>query len=339
MSVSGSAAPEPRVSVVLPVYNGPRYVRLAIDSMLAQTFRNFELIVIDDGSRDTTPEVLSRIEDPRVRIVTQENRGLPATLNRGIELARGEYVARQDHDDYSRAERLARQVAYLDAHPACALVGTWAEIIEGETATGRIHAHSCENVALKLELLFDNPFVHSSVMIRRAVVIEEGGYCTDRDRQPPEDYELWSRIARNHELANLSEVLHTYREVPGSMSRLGPAPFRRRLVRLAAENLAWWSGRPAGYPQAINAAALYHRDRDALIGKPDFPEIRALITDAVERIVGNAPGVDIENEVRRRVATLRRRHLEMRFATGRAGAALEWLRAMRGRLQRSRRAG
>lgn len=339
MSVSGSAAPAPRVSVVLPVYNCPNYVRLAIDSMLAQTFTDFELIAIDDGSRDATPEVLRRIEDPRVRIVAQENRGLPATLNRGIELARGEYVARQDHDDYSHPERLARQVAYLDAHPACALVGTWAEIIEGETATGRVHAHSCENVALKLELLFDNPFVHSSVMMRRAVVTEEGGYSTDRDRQPPEDYELWSRIARNHELANLSEVLHTYREVSGSMSRLGPAPFRRRLVRLSAENLAWWSGRPAGHHQVINAAALYHRDRDALVGKPDFAEMMALITDAVERIVGNALGIDVTNEVRRRAAILRRRHLEMRVATGRAGAALEWLRIVRSRLQRSRKTG
>ncbi|MFO0453460.1 MAG: glycosyltransferase family 2 protein [Pseudomonadota bacterium] len=327
------------MSVVLPVYNGPRYVRLAIDSMLAQSFRDFELIVIDDGSRDTTPEVLSQIGDPRVRVITQENRGLPATLNRGIELARGEYVARQDHDDYSRPERLARQVAYLDAHPACALVGTWAEIIEGATATGRVHAHPCENVALKLELLFDNPFVHSSVMLRRAVVTAGGGYCTDRDRQPPEDYELWSRIVRKHEVANLPEMLHTYREVPGSMSRLGPAPFRTRLVRLAAENLAWWSGRSAGHPQAINAAALYHRDRDALVGKPDFSEMRAIITDAVERIVGNAPGVDIEDEVRRRAATLRRRHLEMRFARGPAGVAVEWLRTVRSRLPRSRRAG
>lgn len=338
MSANGSAAPAPRVSVVLPVYNGPRYVRLAIDSMLGQTFSDFELIVIDDGSRDTTPEVLSRIDDPRVHVVSQENRGLPATLNRGIELARGEYVARQDHDDYSRPERLARQVAYLDANPACALVGTWAEIIEGETATGRVHAHSCDSVALKLELLFDNPFVHSSVMMRRAAVSEKGGYCTDRNRQPPEDYELWSRIARNHEIANLSEVLHTYREVPGSMSRHGPAPFRRRLVRLAAENLAWWSGRPAEHPQAINAAAIYHRDRDALVGKPDFSAMRALITDAVKRIVGDVAGVDVKQEVQRRVATLRRRHLEMRFATGRASTALEWLRTMRGRLQRGRRA-
>jgi hypothetical protein len=339
MSGAEATAAPPRVSVVLPVYNCPTYVRLAIDSMLAQTFTDFELIAIDDGSRDTTPEVLSRIDDPRVRVITQENRGLPATLNRGIELARGQYIARQDHDDYSRPERLARQVAYLDAHPACALVGTWAEIIEGDTATGRVHTHSCENVALKLELLFDNPFVHSSVTMRRAAIVAVGGYCTDPDRQPPEDYELWSRLARRFELANIGEVLHAYREVPGSMSRLGPAPFRRRLVRLSAENLAWWAGYPAGHPQVANAAALYHRDPDALAGEPDFSEIAALIKSAATRIVAGSSGVNVRHEVERRVAMLRRRHLEMRFARGFLGPVFDWIRAVRGRLRRTRRPG
>jgi glycosyltransferase involved in cell wall biosynthesis len=339
MSGDESTATRPRVSVVLPVYNCPNYVRPAIDSMLAQTFTDLELIAIDDGSRDTTLDVLKRVDDPRVRVISQENRGLPATLNRGIELARGEYLARQDHDDYSRPERLARQVTYLDAHPACALVGTWAEIIEGETATGRVHAHSCESVQLKLELLFDNPLVHSSVMMRRAPIVAEGGYCTDRERQPPEDYELWSRIARRFELANIGEVLHAYREVPGSMSRLGPAPFRRRLVRLSAENLAWWAGYPTGHPQVVNAAALYHRDPDALVGQLNFREIAALIESAVTRIVGGAYGVDVRREVKRRVSTLHRRHLEMLFASGPLGPALDWMRAARARLQRIRGPG
>jgi len=307
--------------------------------MLAQTFTDLELVVIDDGSSDTTPEVLRSIEDPRVQVVTQENRGLPATLNRGIELARGEYLARQDHDDYSKPERLARQVAYLDAHPACALVGSWAEIVEGENASGRVHKHPCDDVAIKMDLLFDNAFVHSSVLIRREAVNGLGGYSIDPDRQPPEDYELWSRIARKHEVANLAEVLHAYREIPGSMSRLGSSPFRRHLVQLTAENLAWWSGRPLGHDQARNAAALYHRDAEALVGPPNFPEIKALISDAVRRVAGATAAVDVEAEIRRRMAKLRWRHWELRVGKGHTGAALEWLRFVRGGFRRFRGRG
>ena len=102
-----TAAIAPAVSVVLPVYNCPHYVGGAIESVLAQTFPDFELIVIDDGSQDETPTVLRRYTDPRIRLVTQENRGLAATLNRGIELARGRYIARQDQDDIALPERCA----------------------------------------------------------------------------------------------------------------------------------------------------------------------------------------------------------------------------------------
>jgi len=120
------------VSVVLPAYNCPAYLGMAIKSILDQTFENYEFIIIDDGSTDNTPEIIQTFIDPRIRFFQQQNQGLAATLNRGIELARGKYIARMDQDDISMPERLAKQVKYLDSHPECGMIGTWAEIWEEE---------------------------------------------------------------------------------------------------------------------------------------------------------------------------------------------------------------
>src|SRR5271170_1107899 len=122
----------PRVSLVLAVYNGERHLPQSLESVLGQTFRDFELIVVDDGSTDRTPEILDGVArvDPRVVVVRQENRGLTASLIRGIGMARGTYVARQDADDVSKPERLGRQVAHLDAHPSIAALGTSADVID-----------------------------------------------------------------------------------------------------------------------------------------------------------------------------------------------------------------
>ena len=134
-------ASEPVISVVLPVYNCADYVAEAVQSILDQTFSNFEFLIIDDGSTDATSNVLQGFRDPRIRSITQENHGLAFTLNRGLELSRGRYVARQDADDISLPDRLGKQVAFLEAHPACALVGTWADIWRDREPSGRSHHH------------------------------------------------------------------------------------------------------------------------------------------------------------------------------------------------------
>ena len=250
-------ASEPVISVVLPVYNCADYVAEAVQSILDQTFSNFEFIIIDDGSTDGTSNVLQGFRDPRIRSITQENRGLAFTLNRGLELSRGRYVARQDADDISLPDRLGKQVAFLEAHPACALVGTWADIWRARETTGRSHHHPSDNATLKFELLFNNPFVHSSVMLRKTVLEQVGGYAGDSFPQTG-DYELWSRIARVGEVANIPEVLQIYREVSGSLSRVSDTPIVDQLVDLSAANLAWASGTDATNPDVINLAALVH---------------------------------------------------------------------------------
>lgn len=227
----------PTISVLFPIYNGSRYLHEAMKSILAQTFEDFEVIAIDDGSSDDSADIVRSFDDPRIRLIQQENRGLPGTLNRAMELSQGKYFARQDQDDLALPERFAQQFAYLETHPTVYLLGTWAEIWEEDKPTERVHAHATTPVELAFALLFDNPFVHSSVMLRADVLKKVGQYTSDKSRQP-EDFEFWSRISRSHGVANLGQPLQVYRETSGSMCRTGVHPYRDRVIRLSAENLA-----------------------------------------------------------------------------------------------------
>src|ERR1700722_19986529 len=242
MQAMSNRSDAPTVSVVLSVRNGGSDLPEALGTILNQSFADFELITINNGSTDGTGDYLDSIGDPRVRVFHQADAGLAAALNRGISLARGRYIARQDHDDLADFSRLAKQVAFLDARPEHGMVGTRAEIWVGDTPTGRFHDHPTENEILQFDLLFNNPFVHSSVMMRKSALDQVGGYTTDPARQPPEDYELWSRIARHYRVANLAERLTIYREIPSSMSRVSAQPFLEKLVTISSENLAYASG-------------------------------------------------------------------------------------------------
>ena len=227
----------PMVSVLLPVYNGGKYLKEAIDSILSQSFADFELIAIDDGSCDDSFHVLSAYKDPRIRIFRQGNRGLAATLNRAISLSGGMYLARQDQDDISLPERFAKQVKFLQENPECGMVGTWAEIFSSTECGRRYHRHPADDATIRFHLFFDNPFVHSSTMIRKSIIDDVGGYSTDPARQPPEDYELWSRLSRKCRLANIPEVLVRYRETDKSMSRDENRPFVKHVAKISAENI------------------------------------------------------------------------------------------------------
>jgi len=279
----------PLVSVVLPVYNGQEYLKLAIDGVLSQSFNDFELIIINDGSTDMSGEIVRVYLDPRIRYFEQLNQGLAATLNRGIELARGRYIARQDQDDLYLAGRLQKQVDFLNSHSAVALVGTAAEIWVGGQRSDRSLRHPVDSDVLKFKALFDNQFVHSSVMFRRSVVHELGGYSTNKSRQPPEDYELWSRMIRNHKMLNLPDVLTGYREVPGSMSRQGVSPFLSTLVKLSAENVAWASGVSSESTDATGLAALYHGAYKYFPVNATLRGMLSLLERAARKSMGNTP--------------------------------------------------
>lgn len=298
----------PLVSVVLSVKNGAADLPHAVESILAQTFTDFELIVLNDGSTDDTAAVLDRMVDARVRRFHQDNMGLAGSLNRGIALARGRYIARQDHDDRASATRLARQVEFLEGDPDCALVGTRAEIWVGNRSSGRTHDHPTDDATLRFELLFDNPFVHSSVMLRKSALDAVGSYCTDPARQPPEDYELWSRLARRYRVANLAERLTIYREMPQSLSRNGKNPFRDKVIAIAAENLAAAAGESAPGRDHRDIAALAHGAYRQLSSHPDIESMCRVVQEAGRRIHASAPAIDLPHRVAVRIKRLRREY-------------------------------
>jgi len=153
--------------------------------------------------------------------------------------------------------------------------------MEVDRLVDRFHRHPVDELNLRYQLLFNNPFVHSSVLLRRSALLQVGGYTTDPDRQPPEDYELWSRLSRIGSMANIGEVLMTYREIPGSMSRLGPSPFKRRLVMICAENIAAATGLPSDDSSIRAIAALTHGEDWELQQRPDFARMKDILLEAI----------------------------------------------------------
>jgi len=210
----------PHISVIMPVYNDARYVGGAVESILGQTFTDFEFIIINDGSTDATSEILGRYRDSRIRLVNQEqNLGVARSLNHGLVLARGTYIARQDSDDFSVSDRLKRQVRFLETHPDVAVVGCSAFVIDGGGSKIGVWSVEPEDIDLKWSLLFGCPFIHGAVMMRRSQIHEIGGYPEDSTFSYSEDYELWCRMAARCRFANLAEPLLKFRSNPQSISR------------------------------------------------------------------------------------------------------------------------
>ena len=326
--------PAPDVSVILAVRNGGSDLPKAIGTIFEQTFVNLELVVVNNGSIDGTSAFLKTIEDPRLRVFDHAEPGLAGALNHEIARARGRYIARQDHDDWALPTRIERQVQYLDSHPDRALVGTRAEIWVGDVPAHRYHDHPTDDVALRFELLFNNPFVHSSVMLRKAALEAVGCYTTNPIRQPPEDYELWSRLARRFRVANLPEQLAIYREVPNSISRVGNSPFMQKLVMISSENLAHATGVAEPEQTHIDIAALTHSSEAQVSPKPDFRAMCAIIREAGRGIGGSQPSEDLLRRIAAAEGRLKQR-LRLRqpgykspIIAGRAiRKGLRWLRS------------
>jgi len=205
--------PTPRVSILMSVYDGEMYLDEAIQSVLNQTFSDFEFIVINDGSTDDTARIIDRYrrEDARIRAYEQPHHGLVAALNRGLELARGEYVARMDADDISVPERVASQVAFMDAHPEVGICGTWIETIG--TPHGDVLRYPTDDATIRSWMLFESVLAHPSIILRREV-LSKAGLLYDETCMHAEDYDLWVRAAHYTALSNIPKVLLRYRLHP-----------------------------------------------------------------------------------------------------------------------------
>lgn len=234
--------PAPTVSVVMSVYNGEYHLAEAIRSVLAQTYTDFEFIIVNDGSTDRTPDILASFSDPRIHVVQQSNQGLAASLNAGIALTQGKFIARQDADDLWHPDKLAKQVPVLEQNQSIDLVASQTEVFddEGEGPVLMVTASTDPRI--------ETPFAHASVLIRKSTLIAVGGY--DGRLRYAQDRDLWLRLYNGSNFYVLREVLVSYRAGRDqSAIKLLTFPLYLQLVQRVA-------GVPLDQRDAIIAAAM-----------------------------------------------------------------------------------
>ena len=222
---------EPKISVVMPVWNGEKHLRESVDSILAQTFGDFELVVVDDGSTDSTPAILSSYRDPRIRIIRLDHLGLVEALRYGIAQAQAEWIARQDADDISHPARLQKQWNAIVRRPGAVFSYTGVRMI-GETSPDRKTGHFPRTRALlAMKLCCQNPFTHSSVLFRKTAFRDASEY--DQRDYPAEDYALWGRMFEIGEFVGVAEPLVSYRVHASSVSGTNAAVMKQYAVGIA----------------------------------------------------------------------------------------------------------
>lgn len=206
----------PLVTVLMPVYNGEKYLAEAIDSVLNQTYTHFEFLIINDGSTDGTEDIILSYADPRIVYVKNEqNIKLIATLNKGLKLAKGKYIARMDADDISLPQRLEKQIAFLENNPNVGLGGSYLKTLGA--ANDQVIEYKTSSDEIKFRLFFDTHFPHPAAVLRKDV-LERFGLEYEAEYIHVEDYVLWNRMAEHTDLAILPEVLVLKREHENQIS-------------------------------------------------------------------------------------------------------------------------
>lgn len=264
--------PMPKISVVMPVYNNAPYLAAAIESILNQSRDDFEFVIVDDGSTDGSGAIMDgyAARDGRLRIVRQENRGMIAALNRGLDLARGELIARMDGDDMAEPARFEKQAAFLDANPDIGALGTWIMVVE-EDGRERLPGADppVDPAAVAESLKHSTPIMHPTAMIRKAVADRIGGYRAAY--RHCEDYDYWLRFSEQAKLANLPERLLRYRHYGGQVSQ------RHAIAQLVGTIVAYaaYQERAAGRPDPTAPLTAMPRvaDLPGLFGRDDLPRL------------------------------------------------------------------
>jgi glycosyltransferase involved in cell wall biosynthesis len=243
----------------MTTFNGARDIADAIASVLAQTFRDFELIVIDDASTDATPSILARLADPRLRVIRAEhNLGVVATRNLGFETCRGEYVAAHDHDDVSRPTRLAEQVTLLDREPNVVLAATEVELESAGRLSRSGHVADGSAPVMRWLLLVDNPLTWSSIMVRADAVRRLGQFVRP-EFELADDFDLYHRLLRLGDIVRLPAPLTVYRWHTTNTARAGRERLITNAERVLCRAYAAWLGEDAADAARLVVRHLSHR--------------------------------------------------------------------------------
>lgn len=208
---------QPLVSVNIPCYNCEKYIRSAIDSILQQSYQNLEIIVVNDGSTDSSAEIVRQYSDKRIKFIDNKvNKGVVVTRNLAINASNGEFLAILDSDDISCQNRIEEQVAFLVNNQEFAMVGSWLQVIDSDgLMTGEIRKTPAYSEILSVQMLFQNCFGQSSIMARRSII---NNYMYSSDYRQAEDYDLWMRISNDYKVSNIQKPLVKYRVHAESIS-------------------------------------------------------------------------------------------------------------------------
>lgn len=337
-------ASSPKVTVLMAVYNGERFLRQAIDSILEQTFTDFEFVIVDDGSTDSTWQILQEYAEEDARIVllqNQTNQGLAKSLNRGLEIARGEYIARMDADDVSLPERFDVQVSFLDAHTQVGVVGSAIKMIDAGGNYLKTIRHPKSHSFILWNLCFHTPFAHPAVMFRKEVVDCVGGYVDDLAVN--QDRDLWQRLSSVTRFANLPEALLLFRRHNRSITHQFGNVQARHSAKAGQRMMSQVLGRDVSYQicynirchcfetldEAIRAVILIRDLFNAFMAKQVLTPLdkRKIRVDAIQRVYQLAKPYWRDAKVRREFFQF---SLDMKVVP-----VLRWL--IRFRLQSARR--
>lgn len=288
---------KPLISVIMSAYNAEHFLREAIDSILNQTYDNFEFIIIDDASTDSSKSILRSYNDQRIRLhLNKENLGLTRSLNIGLTLAKGSYIARQDADDVSYPERFQKQLDFFRANPGLAILGTQANYIyeDGQLAKGFRINKPLTNTGLHFSLTYDSPFVHSTVMFRSRIIPGKlRGY--NEQFRTNQDFELWSRAAVDLSMANMGEILLNFRIVKTSVSSGYRAEDIHKLNSIYYKNCLH-----CGFEKKqadLFVSFLFHFVFMKTLGRRKYRPIPKFLFKHIRKIASEKPGEYYQDEV------------------------------------------
>ena len=256
------------LTVLMPVYNAAQHLREAIESILNQSFSNFEFLIIDDASADDSVDIIRSYNDPRIHLVINEqNLGISATLNKGIEMSRTELIARMDSDDISYSDRLQKQFDYFQKHPDTVLVSTSVRMIAADDSPIEdiqvTHNYNCYN------LNFICAQFHPTIMYKRSVILSYGGYTV----RYSEDFDLWWRLmAGNNKIGHIDEILVDYRRSEKSLSTVvRKKEYNETALELLLRNVRYYTG--PGYQLTFNETECLQHQYEPLLQKKNVNEI------------------------------------------------------------------
>jgi glycosyltransferase involved in cell wall biosynthesis len=255
----------------MPVYNCRQFLEESVNSILNQTYRDFEFIIVDGSSDDGTYEFLNSLSDTRINLIREHIRsGITSSLNHGLQVAKGEYIARMDADDISFPHRFERQIQYLDDHPEIGVLGTGIQIIDIQGNFLEKLQFPAQNNLLRWFMCFYDPIINPTVMMRKDIVLQAGGY--DMEMRKCEDYNLWQRLFAITQFSNLQDILFSLRKHESNLSTVNPleemsfsiqvsrtmiSGILKKVVPLSVVQYIWRNGERSASNASVSAELIY----------------------------------------------------------------------------------